>query len=147
MLKFRLNCIPTAQARARHGRTKSGLHMTFKSANQKANERTLEALLAPYAPKTPLAGPLVLEFVAALPVGKSDSKKLREAKLTGMVSPEKKPDIDNLSKQLLDCMTRLQFWTDDVQVVCLRCEKIYAEQGYWDVALFEAIKRPAEMAA
>lgn len=141
MLKFRLNCIPTAQARARHGRTKSGLHMTFKSANQKANERTLEALLAPYAPKTPLAGPLVLEFVAALPVGKSDSKKLREAKLTGMVSPEKKPDIDNLSKQLLDCMTRLQFWTDDVQVVCLRCEKIYAEQGYWDVALYEAIKR------
>lgn len=142
MLKFRINCIPTAQARARHGRTKSGLHVTFKSANQKANERTLEALLAPYAPKQPLAGPLVLEFVAALPVGKSDSKKLREAKLTGLVAPEKKPDIDNLTKQIMDCMTRLQFWTDDVQVVCLRCEKIYAEHGYWDVALFEAIKRP-----
>lgn len=147
MLKFRLNCIPTAQARARHGRTKSGLHMTFKSANQKANERTLEALLAPYAPKTPLAGPLVLEFVAALPVGKSDSKKLREAKLTGLVAPEKKPDLDNILKNLMDCMTRLQFWTDDVQVVCLRCEKIYAEQGYWDVALFEAIKRPEGVAA
>lgn len=147
MLKFRLNCIPTAQARARHGRTKSGLHMTFKSANQKANERTLEALLAPYAPKTPLAGPLVLEFVAALPVGKSDSKKLREAKLTGLVAPEKKPDIDNLTKQIMDCMTRLQFWADDVQVVCLRCEKIYAEQGYWDVALYEAVKRPEGVAA
>lgn len=142
MLKFRLNCIPTAQARARHGRTKSGLHMTFKSANQKANERTLEALLAPYAPKTPLAGPLVLEFVAALPVGKSDSKKLREAKLSGHVLPEKKPDLDNMTKQLMDAMTRLNFWHDDVQVVCLRCEKIYAEQGYWDVALYEAIKAP-----
>lgn len=147
MLKFRLNCIPTAQARARHGRTKSGLHMTFKSANQKANERTLEALLAPYAPKTPLAGPLVLEFVAALPVGKSDSRTLREAKLTGLVAPEKKPDIDNLTKQIMDCMTRLQFWADDVQVVCLRCEKIYAEQGYWDVALYEAVKRPEGVAA
>lgn len=142
MLKFRLNCIPTAQARARHGRTKSGLHMTFKSANQKANERTLEALLAPYAPKTPLAGPLVLEFVAALPVGKSDSKKLREAKIAGHVLPEKKPDLDNMTKQLMDAMTRLNFWHDDVQVVCLRCEKIYAEQGYWDVALYEAIKAP-----
>lgn len=147
MLKFRLNCIPTAQARARHGRTKSGLHMTFKSANQKANERTLEALLAPYAPKTPLQGPLVLEFVAALPVGKSDSRTLREAKLTGLVAPEKKPDIDNLTKQIMDCMTRLQFWADDVQVVCLRCEKIYAEQGYWDVALYEAVKRPEGVAA
>lgn len=147
MLKFRLNCIPTAQARARHGRTKSGLHVTFKSANQRANERTLEALLAPHAPRSPLQGPLVLEFVAALPVGKSDSKKLREAKLTGLVAPEKKPDLDNILKNLMDCMTRLQFWTDDVQVVCLRCEKIYAEQGYWDVALFEAIKRPEGVAA
>ena len=50
-------------------------------------------------------------------------------------------------KKEKDCMTRLQFWTDDVQVVCLRCEKIYAEQGYWDVALFEAIKRPEGVAA
>lgn len=147
MLKFRLNCIPTAQARARHMTTKSGLSVSYKSANQKANERTLEALLAPYAPKAPLQGPLVLEFVAALPVGKSDSKKLREAKLTGLVAPEKKPDLDNILKNLMDCMTRLQFWTDDVQVVCLRCEKIYAEQGYWDVALFEAIKRPEGVAA
>lgn len=147
MLKFRLNCIPTAQARARHMTTKRGLSVSYKSANQKANERTLEALLAPYAPKAPLQGPLVLEFVAALPVGKSDSKKLREAKLTGLVAPEKKPDLDNILKNLMDCMTRLQFWTDDVQVVCLRCEKIYAEQGYWDVALFEAIKRPEGVAA
>lgn len=147
MLKFRLNCIPTAQARARHGRTKSGLHVTFKSANQRANERTLEALLAPHAPRSPLQGPLVLEFVAALPVGKSDSRTLREAKLTGLVAPEKKPDIDNLTKQIMDCMTRLQFWADDVQVVCLRCEKIYAEQGYWDVALYEAVKRPEGVAA
>lgn len=147
MLKFRLNCIPTAQARARHGRTKSGLHVTFKSANQRANERTLEALLAPHAPRSPLQGPLVLEFVAALPVGKSDSRTLREAKLTGLVAPEKKPDIDNLTKQIMDCMTRLQFWADDVQVVCLRCEKIYAEQGYWDVALYEAVKRPECVAA
>lgn len=84
----------------------------------------------------------MLEFVAAMPLGKSDSKKLREAKLAGWVAPEKKPDLDNLAKQLLDCMTRLQFWHDDVQVVCLRCEKIYAEQGYWDVALYEAIKAP-----
>lgn len=147
MLKFRLNCIPTAQARARHMTTKSGFSVSYKSANQKANERTLEALLAPYAPKAPLQGPLVLEFVAALPVGKSDSKKLREAKLTGLVAPEKKPDLDNILKNLMDCMTRLQFWTDDVQVVCLRCEKIYAEQGYWDVALFEAVKRPEGVAA
>lgn len=147
MLKFRLNCIPTAQARARHMTTKSGLSVSYKSANQKANERTLEALLAPYAPKAPLQGPLVLEFVAALPVGKSDSKKLREAKLTGLVAPEKKPDTDNLLKQLLDACTRLQFWADDCQVVKVVGEKIYAETGYWEVAIYEAVKRPEGVAA
>lgn len=45
-------------------------------------------------------------------------------------------------KKEKDCMTCMHFWHDDVQVVCLRCEKIYAEQGYWDVALYEAIKAP-----
>ena len=144
MLKFRLNCTPTAQARARHGRTKTGLHVTFKSQRQQDNERTLEALLAPHAPKSPLHGPLVLEFVAALPVGKSDSKKLRESKLCGFSPPTKKPDLDNVAKQLLDACTRLHFWNDDTQIVCLRCDKIYAERGYWDVSIYEAIKIPEE---
>ena len=140
MLKFRINTTPTAQQRARHGTTKSGLHIAFKSKSQKDNERTLEALLREHAPEKAISGPLVLEFVAAMPLGKSDSKKLREAKLAGHVLPEKKPDLDNMTKQLMDAMTRLNFWHDDVQVVCLRCEKIYAEQGYWDVALYEAIQ-------
>lgn len=140
MLKFRLNCTPTAQARTRHGRTKTGLHVTFKSQSQQANERTLEALLAPHAPKTPINGPLVLEFVAALTVGRSDTKKLRESKLRGFSPPTKKPDLDNVAKQLLDACTRLHFWHDDKQIVSLRCEKIYAEHGYWDVAIYEAIR-------
>lgn len=90
VLRFTLSCTPTAQARVRHGRTKSGLHMTFKSANQKANERTLEALLAPYAPKTPLVGPLASNFLSkrrfldtppqrAAPAVEFDAKRFEEA--------------------------------------------------------------------
>lgn len=58
--------------------------------------------------------------------------------------PTKKPDLDNLAKQLKDAMTRLNFWHDDAQVVCLRCEKIYAESGRWDVAVYEAVARNQE---
>ena len=141
MLKFRINTTPTAQQRARHGTTKNGLHIAFKSEKQRANERTLEALLQPYVPEFALSGPLVLEFTAALPLGKSDSKKVREAKLSGEMLPEKKPDIDNITKQLMDAMTRLNFWYDDVQVVRLKCEKIYAEQGYWEVSLYSAMDK------
>ncbi len=139
-LEFTLPIVPTAQARARV--TVRGKFATaYKTKDQQANERTLEACLMQHAPDKPLEGPLVLEFVAALPVGKSDSKKLREAKLTGMVSPEKKPDTDNLCKQLLDACTRLQFWADDCQVVKIVGEKIYAETGYWEIAIYEAVRR------
>ena len=140
MIKFTLPIIPTAQARPKVT-VRNGFARGYKTEAQQANERTLEAWLKDYAPEKPLDGPLVLEFVAALPVGKSDSKKLREAKLTGMVSPEKKPDTDNLCKQLLDACTRLQFWADDCQVVKIVGEKIYTETGYWEVSIYEAVRR------
>ena len=140
MIKFTLPIIPTAQARPKVT-VRNGFARGYKTEAQQANERTLEAWLKDHAPEKPLDGPLVLEFVAALPVGKSDSKKLREAKLTGMVSPEKKPDTDNLCKQLLDACTRLQFWADDCQVVKIVGEKIYTETGYWEVSIYEAVRR------
>lgn len=72
MVSFTLPVIPTAQARPRF--SKWG---TYKSALQKANERPLEAWLLEHTPKTPLEGTLSLEFVAALPLSKSVSKKRR----------------------------------------------------------------------
>ena len=97
-----------------------------------------------YQPATPLSGPVVLEFVAALPISRSDSKKTVQAKLNGEIAPTKKPDLDNLTKQLKDAMTRMQFWHDDSQVVCLRCDKIFAESGYWEVLVYEAVRRLGE---
>ena len=44
-LRFVLNCIPTAQQRPRHMRTKTGIDLTYKSEAQAANERTLEAVV------------------------------------------------------------------------------------------------------
>ena len=88
-----------------------------------------------HTPKTPLEGALSLEFVAALPLSKSDSKKRKEAKLSGKELPTKKPDLDNLAKQLKDTMTRMGFWKDDSQIVKLNCSKIYAETPYWEVKL------------
>ena len=139
MIKFTIPIVPTAQARPKVT-VRNGFAHAYKTKDQEANERTIEAWLKDYAPKMPLAGPLVLEFVAALPVPHSVSKKAREAMLCGFSMPTKKPDLDNLAKQLKDAMTRQQFWGDDKQVVCLRCEKIYAETGYWHVSVYEAVK-------
>lgn len=140
MIKFTLPVIPTAQARPKVA-VRGKFAQAYKTKRQQDNERTIEAWLKDYQPKKPLDGPLVLEFVAAMPVPKSASKKAREAMLCGEDYPAKKPDLDNLAKQLKDAMTRLQFWHDDAQVVCLRCEKIYAESGRWDVVVYEAAKK------
>ena len=136
MIRFALHCTPTPQARVRHG-VVNGRSMAFKSSGQRANERTLDALLAPYVPKQPLDGPVALEFIASMPVLRSASKRARAAMLSGFLLPTKKPDLDNLAKQLQDAMTRLQFWRDDRQIVRLVCEKRYAEVGRWEVCVRE----------
>ncbi len=139
MIAFVLPCIPTAQARARHG-VVNGHSMTFKSGAQRANEQTLDALLAPHAPETPLMGAVTLEFRAVFPPPRSASKKAREAMLRGTEPHTKKPDLDNLVKQLKDAMTRLQFWRDDRQVVRIVCEKRYGDTGRWEVCIREAME-------
>ena len=133
-LQFILPVTPTAQARPRVA-VRGKFARAYKTADQKANERTLEAWLKDYAPKKPLEGPVRLEFVAYLPIPRSVHKRVREAMLAGEEYPVKRPDIDNLCKQILDACTRLQFWHDDSQVVSLWCHKYYAEVGKWDVRI------------
>lgn len=95
---------PHGTSRARHG-VVNGHSMTFKSDRQVANEQTLDALLASHAPAVPLDGGVVLEFRAVFPPPKSASKKVRAAMLRGTEPHTKKPDLDNLTKQLKDAMT------------------------------------------
>lgn len=63
--RFVLNCTPTAQARVRHA-VRCGHSVAYKSAGQKSAEAVLDDLLLARAPKKPLEGPLVLEFIAGM---------------------------------------------------------------------------------
>ncbi len=133
-IRFIINTAPTTQARPRHA-VRSGFSVTYKSEQQKNNEQTLEALIAPHAPKEPFKEAVTVLFVAHIPVPQSFSKKKKEQAIAGKICPTKKPDIDNLCKQLLDTLTRLNFWLDDKQVVEISAKKIYAEHGKWDVMI------------
>lgn len=135
-LSFCIPITPTAQQRPRHARF-GGHDVTYKSATQQANERTLEAMLLQYRPKTPLSGPLELSFCATFPVPRSWAKKRREAALRGKMWHTSKPDADNLCKQIKDAMTRLGFWQDDRQVAVCHMEKLYGERGQWRVRVRE----------
>ena len=56
--------------------------------------------------------------------------------LRGEIGHTKKPDLDNMAKQLKDAMSRTGVWGDDRQVVSLRCSKCYAAVPHWEVAVY-----------
>lgn len=62
-----------------------------------------------------LAGPLMVEIVACMPIPDSWPKRRKLAALAGVERPTKKPDYDNFAK-ILDALN-LVVWTDDAQIV------------------------------
>gem|GEM_PF-1131874 len=59
------------------------------------------------------------------PINKSDSNPRKNAKLWGLTRNTEKPDIDNLAKLYLDCMTGI-IWPDDRIVASLFATKLYS---------------------
>lgn len=74
---------------------------------------------------------------AFFPVPKSYSKKKREDCLERRLRPDKKPDMDNILKVVLDGLNRVAY-EDDKQVVELIGRKYYTESdGYLWVSVNE----------
>jgi Holliday junction resolvase RusA-like endonuclease len=74
-----------------------------------------------------------------LPIPQSHNKKRREACLSGVEKPIKKPDIDNLAKSVLDGMNGI-VWRDDSQIVSLHVTKVYASGTGVDVLVKEELE-------
>ena len=75
----------------------------------------------------PLKGSINAEIEVFMQVPKSDSKKIKEAKLSGKIRPQVKPDVDNLCKTILDALNGLAY-DDDKQVVECTVKKYYGEE-------------------
>lgn len=65
-----------------------------------------------------------VKIIAYFDIPKSTSKKKEAEMLEGVVSPTKKPDIDNIIKIILDAMNKFAF-KDDTQVCELSIKKVY----------------------
>ena len=114
-------CIPpktTAQAAARIMKRRDGTMFVgkFATGKGKAAQNDLLALLLPHRPALPLDGAVVVCVTWRYPWRKGESKRTRAE---GVIPCTTRPDVDNICKMLLDCMTRLAFWTDDGQVARL----------------------------
>ncbi len=80
------------------------------------NDVRMEAIRV--KPETPFTGPLMAILTFYLPMPKSKPKWKKYA--------DKKPDIDNLVKNVLDPLHNIVF-DNDSQVVCLKTYKLYAK--------------------
>lgn len=145
-MKFIIPIKPTAQMRTEpgvirlaNGKVRGTVH---KKKKQRNHEETIKAFLVPHQPAIPLSGALLLGLRVYLPIpqGKpkwfaGKPKEFHELARQGKVRPISKPDMDNLIKQIKDCMTQCRFWKDDARVVgYLPCiGKYYSDEPRWEI--------------
>jgi len=139
---FKIPLIPVAQMRARHGaiKTKTGavFSRTYKASKEVRREAQIMELLAEHKPDEPLTGPVILSVIAYLPIPKSWPQWKRDAANQDIIRHKSKPDLDNLLKFIMDCMTQMNFWGDDSQI----CEfgitkKQYSISPRWVISISE----------
>lgn len=121
VISFQVHGLPIPQGSTRawvlHGKP-----VITSAAKGLATWRRLVADVAQnYAPAEPWGGPVGIELHFGLPKPKSAPKKKR-------VWPDKRPDLDKLTRAVLDALTYVVFG-DDSQVVEIQASKDYGAPG------------------
>lgn len=128
--------LPKAQMRDRTA-VVNGRAMNYKHKKQRIREENLRELLYPRLPDHvlwPLKTAVALSMEVHLPIPKGTSKKKVAAMLAGEIRHDKKPDLDNLEKHLLDCCNGV-LWVDDKQIDCVLKRKSYSMTPGWHIVV------------
>lgn len=81
-------------------------------------------------------GYIRLSIKAFYGVAKSDSKKKKEDKLSNILRPSKKPDIDNVVKLIADGLNGIAY-KDDTQIIEIYATKFYSDKPRVEVTIEE----------
>jgi crossover junction endodeoxyribonuclease RusA len=121
LIAFQVHGLPVPQGSTR-AFVVNGKPIITSSAKGLATWRRLVADVAQdYAPKEPWSGPVGIDLHFGIPKPKSAPKRRR-------VWPDKRPDLDKLTRAVLDALTYVIF-ADDSQVVRIRAVKDYGAPG------------------
>lgn len=105
--------------------TRSGHTYTPKDTEVYEN-LVRHSFLGRYADFTPIEGSLTVIINAVYSIPKSVSKKKRQQMLNREIRPTKKPDVDNITKAILDSLNQITY-RDDSQVTSLIVTKEYGD--------------------
>ncbi len=129
VLRFRVRCVPpTATAQQKGAFVLGGKVRFFVKARVRRTEDFLAGLLSPHVPPRPFDRAVSVRIAWTFPYRSSERKSV--VRSGADVPHDRRPDLDNLGKSLLDVMTRLGFWTDDGRISRLEMAKSWgAEPG------------------
>lgn len=99
----------------------------YTPTRTKDYERLIEQYFLLKYPKFKLLqNRLKVAILAYFEPPKSTSKSLKEQMIQNVISPMKKPDIDNIVKAVLDAMNGFAY-KDDTQITKIEVEKLYGD--------------------
>lgn len=107
---------PTATAQRKQVRVANGKHLFYAPDGLQQAQAKLMAHLAKHRPQSPIIAPVRVIVKWCYPA---------KGQLDGTYRTTR-PDLDNLAKGLMDCMTKVGFWPDDALVASLVLEKFWA---------------------
>lgn len=120
-MKFTIPLQPKPKQRPQHGKG-----YTFTPKETREYEQIV-GFYARRAIKQPLTGAISIKIDFYMPIPKSWTKAKKESAFEGFIRPASKPDIDNLTKAILDGMNGGIAYTDDSLIVELIVREWYGE--------------------
>lgn len=124
MFQFTIHGIPHAQKQTRFVMIAGKPRCYDPSKKEKEH---IQWQVKPFAPETPLAGPVELTICFFMPIPKGTSKKTHEAMVNRVILPCKKPDEDNLAYIVTNALKQIVY-QDDNQIVAKHVYKFYGNE-------------------
>lgn len=125
-MKYEFEVIGDIKGKARP-RMNTITGVTYTPTNTKDYENLIiQYFKIKYPRFVPLENRVRVKIEAHFKIPKNTSKKNTQIMLDGILSPTKKPDIDNITKVVLDALNKIAF-KDDNQITKIEVEKKYSE--------------------
>ena len=123
-IQFTINMIPVAKGRARTRVVGGKYAIHYTPQKTRAAENDILAQAIAFKPEAPFHTQAEIELVFHMPVPKSMPQYARSVAGGNVLPHNKKPDLDNLTKAVLDALNGV-FFRDDSIIHSLKLSKIY----------------------
>lgn len=134
-MEFIVEGDPQGKARPRFSRRSGTVYTPSKTAKYEKEIR--DSFLAAGGKMIPDGGYVTVAVDAYFKIPKSYTKRKRLDCEHNIIRPDKKPDIDNVLKAVLDALNKVAY-EDDKQVVEVICRKWYSRSsGFLKVQILE----------